>query len=76
MSLGTGGTECGMLIQVPHPCSHCQKESFIQYHYGHGMCLHESKAVKLGMVVHACNANTWEAEVGGLQILDQPELHS
>ena len=28
---------------------------------------------KPGMVAHACNPNTWEAETGGLQVQDQPQ---
>jgi hypothetical protein len=27
-------------------------------------------------MVHACNLNTWEAEVGGWQVQSQPVLHS
>jgi hypothetical protein len=30
----------------------------------------------LGVVVHSCNTNTWEAETGGSQVWDQPGLHS
>lgn len=32
---------------------------------------------ELGVMMHACNPNTWEAEAGGLlQIWDQPKLQS
>jgi hypothetical protein len=32
--------------------------------------------MSLGMVVHACNPNTWEVETGGLGVPGQPVPHS
>jgi hypothetical protein len=34
------------------------------------------KVNKLGMVVHICNPNTWEAEAGRLQVQGHPQIHS
>jgi hypothetical protein len=31
--------------------------------------------LRLGMVVHACNPSTQQAEMGGLQVPGQPEPH-
>ena len=31
---------------------------------------------KLGVVAHACNPSTWEAETGGTQVRSQPQLLS
>ena len=28
---------------------------------------------QLGVMVHACNPSTWEAETGGLQVRGQPQ---
>jgi hypothetical protein len=30
----------------------------------------------LGVLVHSCNASTWEAEAGGLWVPGQPRLHN
>jgi hypothetical protein len=35
-----------------------------------------SNVCQPGMIVHACNPSTQEAEAGGLQIPDLPGLHS
>jgi hypothetical protein len=35
-----------------------------------------SKLDEPGVVVHACNPNTWEAEAGGFLSLSQPGLQS
>lgn len=29
----------------------------------------------VGMVVHTCNASTWETKARGLRVWDKPELH-
>jgi hypothetical protein len=34
------------------------------------------KENKLGVVLHACNSSTGEAETGGLQVQDRTGLHS
>jgi hypothetical protein len=36
----------------------------------------KKKNTPLGVVAHAYNSSTWEVEMGGFQVLGQPELHS
>jgi hypothetical protein len=34
------------------------------------------KVLEMDVVVHACNLSTWDIEARGLQVQNQPELHS
>jgi hypothetical protein len=37
--------------------------------------LERVSSLELGIMVHNCNASTWEAKAGGLPVRGQPGLH-